>query len=60
MFSGCMDCQTSADVPEVSKLGSGGACVNAMVQTLVSRFSGGVLGDGILYANDAGTYCHIL
>lgn len=43
MFSGCMDCQTSADVGKVSTLGAGGACTNAMVHTLVSRVSAGVL-----------------
>lgn len=30
-----MDCQTSADVPEASTMGAGGACTNAMVHTLV-------------------------
>eukprot|EP00904_Undaria_pinnatifida_P012265 jgi/Undpi1/8169/HiC_scaffold_24.g10639.m1 len=40
MFSGCMDCQLSADVAEASMLGSGGACVNALVETL-NRDSGG-------------------
>eukprot|EP00904_Undaria_pinnatifida_P012264 jgi/Undpi1/8168/HiC_scaffold_24.g10638.m1 len=40
MFSGCMDCQTSADVPEASTMGAGGACTNAMVHTL-NNDSGG-------------------
>ncbi|CAM9241592.1 unnamed protein product, partial [Discosporangium mesarthrocarpum] len=40
MFSGCQDCQTSADVHDVSSFGlpdacgAGGACTNAMLLTL--------------------------
>ena len=42
MFSGCKDCQTSADVHDVSEFGlpdadgAGGACTNALLLTLVS------------------------
>lgn len=42
MLSGCMDCQFSQDVAEVSALGSGGACVMALVQTLASRVDAGI------------------
>lgn len=41
MFSGCKDCQTSADVNDVKQFGlpdadgAGGACTNAMLLTLV-------------------------
>lgn len=38
-----MDCQLSADVAEASMLGSGGACVNALVETLVSSLCAGAL-----------------
>lgn len=44
MFSGCMDCQYSADVIEASHLGAGGACTNAFLETLAS----GIIADGIV------------
>lgn len=37
MFSGCTDDQESSDLCEASSMGAGGACTNALVDTLVSR-----------------------
>ena len=43
MFSGCEDCQTSADVHDVAKFGlpdatgAGGACTNAVLVNAVSE-----------------------